>query len=599
MKDGTEVATDEGPTRSDGDREPAATPDPESIPKAQGERYKVLSRLGKGGMGEVMAVRDTTIGREVALKRIRKANPSDRLLERFMREAGIQGRLEHPAIVPLYDMGYDASGAPYFTMKKLAGTTLAKLLETDHTPFAQQRMLRAFSEVCLAVELAHVRGVIHRDLKPDNIVLGDFGEVYVLDWGVAKIVGEPDADLADITSGAEDSETGTMPGTVIGTPGFMSPEQVRGLVDVDARTDVYALGCILFQIMSRQMLHPAGKAALATALTGLDARPSVRTPERSIPPELDELCVLATALEREKRIATARELGERVQRYLDGDRDLATRKKLALEHLQLAQAAFAAGDGMEERRTAMREAASALALDPELTAAAELVGRLMLEPPRTTPPEVKAQMLEDDVVSLQGSARVGLFAYLGFLAFTPLIWLISPPGSMYVPIIAGVLLLNVGLCYAGTRVRPLGLESLLAVGNAILLALLAHWYSPFFVAPGLAAMSAMAFGFSPTRSQFTQTFGMILMPASAVLVPFVLERLDVLATTTSVTGDGILMRAQAIGGEETTVLVVAALYVFALVGSAAFMASRMKAQERRAKRDLFLQAWQLRQLVAR
>ena len=122
----------------------------DSMTKVQAERYKVLSRLGKGGMGEVMAVRDDVVGREVALKRIRRTDPSDRLIARFLREATVQGRLEHPSIVPLYDIGRDASGLPFFTMKKLAGTTLAKVFGGDRRDFSLQRLLRAFVDVCLA-----------------------------------------------------------------------------------------------------------------------------------------------------------------------------------------------------------------------------------------------------------------------------------------------------------------------------------------------------------------------------------------------------------------------------------------------------------------
>src|SRR4051812_12695278 len=223
VDDGTEHATIDGrPTAPEGDG-PSAR---DSMRRVSTERYKILSRLGKGGMGEVMSVRDTNIGREVALKRIRKADPSDRTIDRFLREASIQGRLEHPAIVPLYDLGRDASGQPFFTMKKLTGTTLSKLLDANTPDVTLQRLLRAFAEVCLAVEFAHVRGIVHRDLKPDNIVLGDYGEVYVLDWGVAKVIGEAD-EFADVASGSsEDNEAlATLPGMQVGTPGYMAPEQ--------------------------------------------------------------------------------------------------------------------------------------------------------------------------------------------------------------------------------------------------------------------------------------------------------------------------------------------------------------------------------------
>ncbi|MBL0213910.1 MAG: serine/threonine protein kinase [Myxococcales bacterium] len=594
--DGTEQATIDGrPTAAEGEG-PSAR---ESVRRVSTERYKVINRLGKGGMGEVMAVRDANIGREVALKRIRKADPSERVIDRFMREASIQGRLEHPAIVPLYDLGRDPSGQPFFTMKKLTGTTLSKLLGSDRPEVTQQRLLRAFAEVCLAVEFAHVRGIVHRDLKPDNIVLGDFGEVYVLDWGVAKVIGEAD-EFADVASGSsEDNEAlATLPGMQVGTPGYMAPEQVRGDVDLDARADIYALGCILFEILTRTMLHPTGKLGLASALSGVDAKASERAPGRGIPPELDELCVASTHLDRERRLQTARELGDRVQRYLDGDRDLAARQLLARDHLTTAQAAFdVAGDA--QRSLAMREAGMALALDPTLTAAAELVGRLMLEPPQTTPPEVEAAILADDVKTMQGNARVGIYAYVAFFAFMPMVWWIAPQGSPWVLAISLLILLNLGICYWGSRVNPIGKEGIIAVTNAILLAIVARMYTPFLIAPGLAAMSAMAIMFTPTRSKLTSIAGMVGLPAVAVLGPWLLERFDLLSITTTVDHRGILMNAVAIAGDETSTLTVAALYVLGLIAAAAGMASRMHTRERTAKRRLHLQAWQLRQLVQR
>src|SRR5262249_46226370 len=148
-------------------------------------------------------------------------------------------------------------------------------------------------------------------------------------------------------------------------------------------------------------------------------RPSQRARGRAIPPELDGLCAAATAVERAERIATARELGDRVQRYLDGDRDLALRRDLAREHFARAQTAFAEGDSDELRRTAMREAAAALALDPALEGAAALVGRLMLDPPRTTPREVDEAITADEIRTLRADARAGLWALWACLGFTP------------------------------------------------------------------------------------------------------------------------------------------------------------------------------------
>jgi serine/threonine-protein kinase len=255
-------------------------------------------------------------------------------------------------------------------------------------------------------------------------MLGDFGEVYVLDWGVAKIVGEEDGDFSDIGSGS--GQHATRAGTAIGTPGYMAPEQVRGQKDVDGRADVYTLGCLLFEILADEPLHPRGNAGMTAALGAPDARPSLRAPDRDIPPELDELCVRATASDREHRIQTARELGERIERYLDGDRDLALRRALARDHLTKGRAAFAAGGNDEDRRIAMREAAAALALDPQLAGAAELVGRLMLEPPQETPAEVAEAMAADDVRDARVVARAGVLAVIGALLLIPALYWIAP-----------------------------------------------------------------------------------------------------------------------------------------------------------------------------
>src|ERR1041385_9264520 len=148
---------------------------PDRVHRVDDDRYRSGDQIGRGGMGEVVAAYDLTIGREVAIKRLHAREPNDRQIKRFIREAQIQGRLDHPAIAPVYDLGRDATGLPFFVMKRLAGTTL---LRGKHR---RAELLRAFVDVCLAIEFAHVRGVIHRDLKPNNIVLGEFGEVYVLD----------------------------------------------------------------------------------------------------------------------------------------------------------------------------------------------------------------------------------------------------------------------------------------------------------------------------------------------------------------------------------------------------------------------------------
>ncbi len=574
-----------------GDEQPGpdrAAPSPETLLAG---RYRMVRRIGKGGMGEVMAARDEQVGRDVAIKRMRAANPSERAIQRFLREASVQGRLEHPAIVPVHEIARDADDLPFFVMKKISGQSLAHLL-VDRTPATVQRMLRGFADVCLAIEFAHSHGVVHRDLKPDNVMLGEFGEVYVVDWGVAKIFGEDD-DFADLDSSSGEHATGT--GVAIGTPGYMSPEQVRGQ-EIDGRADVYTLGCLLFEILCGEPLHPRGSHGMQSALEGPDARPSLRRGGKEVPPELDALCVHATHLVREDRVQTARELGERVQRYLDGDRDLALRRQLASTHLETARAAFAGDGGEDQRRAAMREAASALALDPTLAGAAELVGRLMLEPPRETPREVTAAIHEDDVRTAKAIARAGIFAVAGAVALLPLLWWIAPSGSTYIPVLGAVLVADLGIALHAMR-APTPRPGLVALANTVIVILLSRMYGPVLIAPGIAASLAMALVLTPRFSWLGSAPGIAFLMSGAVLGPLVLERTGALSPTMSVAADGVRFFGPALGSHEGPTIFVAAIYVAAVIVGACIAAAAMRARTRNAHLHLQLQAWQLRQLV--
>jgi serine/threonine-protein kinase len=576
------------------DERPTARDERPSRPsnRLSARRYQTGDIVGRGGMGEVVSARDRYIGREVAIKRLLSANPSERAIYRFLREARIQARLDHPAIVPVYDVGRDAHGRPYFTMKKVNGTTLAELLRSPAAtaPDTRRRMLRAFVDVCLAVELAHTRGVVHRDLKPENLVLGDFGEVYVLDWGVAKIVDEG-SDFADVNV-----YFGTAEGVMIGTPGFMSPEQIRGDIDLDGAADVYALGCVLFEILTGIPLHPSGRAGLASALAGIDTRPSSRVGD--VPPELDELCVQATG-ERAAR-PSARELGERVQRFLDGDRDLSLRRRLAREHLERARVAFEHGEHEHARGIAMREAGRALALDPSLAGPADLLGRLMLEPPREMPREVEAAVEADAVVVNRRQARIGSFTFIAYLAFVP--FLIGYRGSN---LYAGGLTLYVLLNCVLMMQRAAGAASFLhgptmvAIRNAVLIAAAACMFSPFHIAPGLAAVTTAALLHAPIFQRPRAVVILLSAMVSAILLPWFGELAGILPRTFELTADGAIIHTPAlIGG---VAMRTAAWIVFAagLLASATTMGYLVRRGEREARRRLHLHAWHLRHLVPR
>jgi serine/threonine-protein kinase len=582
----------------------AATPDaqpPRATPPVLAGRYRLGRRIGKGGMGEVIAARDEQVGRDVAIKRMRAAAPGEQAIRRFLREASIQGRLEHPAIVPVHELGRDDDGLPFFAMKKLSGITLGKILADPATRarIGLQRILRAFVEVCLAIELAHVRGIVHRDLKPDNILLGEFGEVYILDWGVAKIIGEDDSgEFADLHSGDHHA---TRAGAAIGTPGYMSPEQAHGRPDIDGRADIYALGCVLFEILTGAPLHPRPGAPGDTTqrtTAELDLQPPPRAEARGIPPELDALCAAATAPERAERIATARELGDRVQRFLDGDRDLARRRDLARDHLARAQAAFGGGDAEDLRRAAMREAAAALALDPALDGAAALVGRLMLDPPRTTPREVDEAIATDEVGTAQADARAGIWALVACFGFTPLLWWIAPPGAHALVGFLGVLVLEMAIylvAYHGSRPRP----GLVILGNVVMIAAVARMFSPILVAPGVAAVLALAMGVTPRLSVLGSAPSIGALFITGALAPLILERLGAISPTIAIDPAGVHLHAPAIGGAEGPALLVAVLYTAGLIIGTCWMAHSMRTRARAAHRHLHLQAWQLRQLVPR
>ncbi|HLL21957.1 MAG TPA: serine/threonine-protein kinase [Kofleriaceae bacterium] len=555
-------------------------------------RYRVARRIGKGGMGEVMNARDEQVGRDVAVKRMRRASPSERAIARFLREASIQGRLEHPAICPVHEIGRDTDGLPFFVMKKLSGVTLAKILERapDHRgEYSLQRVLRAFAEVCLAIEFAHVRGIVHRDLKPDNIMFGDFGEVYVLDWGVAKVIGEEDGDFADVDSGS--GEHATQLGTAIGTPGYMSPEQVQGR-PVDGSCDVYTLGCLLFEILTGESLHPRGVEGMGSAMHGKDARPSVRAPARGIAPELDAICVDATRYEPRER-PSARELGDRVQRFLDGDRDLAQRRELARAHFENAAAAFGAPS---DRAVAMREAAAAMALDPSLPGPAELVGRLMLEPPSETPREVIEAIQADDIQTTKWNAQAGIWTLMASLAFTPFAWWIAPSASPHVAALTLMFLINLGVLFHA-HIAQVPRPGYLVIGNALIVLIVSRMFSPLLIAPGIAAVLAMAMVLTPKFSFLGSAVTIAVIMLAAIFAPLALERLDVLSRTVSVSEAGVLFSSPAIAGNEIPTILVGVFYTTALVIGACAMGGTMRRRTRTAYRRLQLQAWQLRQLV--
>ena len=222
------------------------------------QRYTEEGPIASGGMGKVLRMRDRSLLREAALKRLDPdlAVKREQIL-RFLLEAQITGQLDHPNIVPIHELGRDAEGAFYFTMKMVEGKTLADLIDESGArrlePDRLAELLQVLIKVCEALSFAHSRGVIHRDVKPSNIMVGQYGEVYIMDWGVARLLPSSEDTGSDRRVAVSARAELDAPGCIIGSPAYMAPEQVEGLHEsIDARTDVFALGATLYQILTGQ-----------------------------------------------------------------------------------------------------------------------------------------------------------------------------------------------------------------------------------------------------------------------------------------------------------------------------------------------------------
>jgi serine/threonine protein kinase len=258
-------------------------------PDLSATRYRLLGKLGQGGMGGVFRVEDSLLAREVALKVINVADPA--LSARLLQEARVIAKLEHPGIVPLHDAGTLPDGRPYYTMKLVQGESLDELAK-DLGGIADR--LRTFLRVCEPVAFAHAHGVLHRDLKPANVMIGPFGEVLVMDWGLSKLLGETPSRHAtpeDRTVALPSASLATAHGCVLGTPGYMAPEQREGEI-VDPRADVYSLGAILAFLL--------------------------QFVPQQVPPPLAAICRKAKAENRNERFASVTDLASDIAYFLDG-----------------------------------------------------------------------------------------------------------------------------------------------------------------------------------------------------------------------------------------------------------------------------------------
>jgi serine/threonine-protein kinase len=597
--------------------QPTSVPDPLSI-DGFADRYQLGAVLGEGGMGEVKVCKDVRIGREIAIKTIRPGHGSrSDLHARFLREARVQGQLEHPAIVPVYDLGRDPSGAAYFTMKRLRGMTfeqiLQKLRDDDaetRKQFSRRKLLTAFASVCMAIDFAHSRGVLHRDIKPANVMLGDFGEVYLLDWGLAKLASHDEGDDARyappkgsgpqpvVAEGGSDPAR-TVVGAAMGTPGYMAPEQVRGGT-LDARTDVYGLGALLFEILALESLQPRGldvEETLRAAEKGCEARFSIRVPELDVPPELEAVVFKATARAPEDRFRTARELSDAVESYLDGDRDHERRRALAHEHARAAAGVAARPTlSLDDRRRAMRDVSRALALDPENGEAVAALARLLTEPPAEPPKEALDEVDASRRVTARSMSWTALGTYLAFFVCLPFVaamgarepWLLA----LLVPVWLAAAVVSFVALRNPTRNARISYVSLV-VGSAAI-ALTSVFFGPYLVVPSLAAVHAAAFLMSPSREG---RVAVCVLSCLSVLVPAALDWAGLVPTFYSFGGDAFtvlphFLRFPAVATQG--LLVVASVVP---IITACVIVGRSRETLSQAEERIHVQAWLLRQLV--
>ncbi len=285
------------------------------------ERYAIEDELGRGGMGVVFRVFDGALKRRLAMKVIRPGGRRDRFLE----EARITGNLVHPGIVPIHELHADRDGNAAYTMPLVEGHTLEEVfafVERGEEGWTRTRALGVLLRVCEAMAYAHAQGVIHRDLKPSNVMVGRFGETYVMDWGLARVVGEADPKDIRLRPYADDEETGaplvTMDGDVVGTPAYMPPEQAAGRVEeVGPQSDVYGIGATLYHLLS--LKRPFGADPTSTPREVLDAVIAGPPPPlRDAPAELVAICERAMARDGARRYASMEELAGDLRAYLEG-----------------------------------------------------------------------------------------------------------------------------------------------------------------------------------------------------------------------------------------------------------------------------------------
>lgn len=608
---------------------PSRDADSESA-QAFGERFFPDQMIAIGGMGELRRYRDSVLSRDVVVKSIRGDQRSNEVTrQRFLREARIQAYLQHPCIVPVYDMGNASRSDVYFTMAHIGGRTLGEILlalgagdEESRRRFSRRQLLDAFCRVCLAVAYAHEKGVIHRDLKPDNLMLGEYGEVFVLDWGIAKLderalrrssgeaLRRPDSDarLPRIVyeEDADDAQL-TEAGATIGTLEYIAPEQYLASGEPDARSDIYSLGAILYEILSHVPYRSAPSRVEMMKVVWRDTlRPIVRPAPANLPEELDAIWRKATEATPERRFQTARELHDAVVAHLDTEREVQRRRETALEHARTAALEIESAPESElasetevRRGRALRSLGQALAVDPSQGEAIAGLLNGLLSHPADASPEVDRELaaVEGKVGVRSAGMSAVLFATWFLFLMIGYSWMgVRSRTAMCVfgAVVLALVVYNYRVWRADLQHR--GHMMAIMVLGFVAVALASTFLGPFVLVPSLATTMFGAFTMTMRSDARARNVAMVLS-ACAVVVPAGLQITGVLPASYLFEEGRIIIVPQLVALPThitPAVLTASALLVVVLTN---WLTSQVVQAHAQSERAAVTQAFRLRQLL--